>query len=141
MRPLGDDLIRSARWTLEQYVQPVVQDPVAASYLRAIVALLAEAEVRSRFEWAVLCEERDELIALNALLGDPVQADLRGLENASDWTPASLGDLASTVARLREPVARAIRDGEPAPAALKDYLSHQVERYLRCSADPVGPAF
>ena len=39
MRPLGDDLIRSAKSTLEQYVQPVVQDPVAASYLRAVVGL------------------------------------------------------------------------------------------------------
>jgi hypothetical protein len=140
MRPLGDDLIRSARWSLEQYVQPAVQDPIAASYLRAVLTLLAEAEVRSQLEWAVLCEERDELMAILPLLGEPVDEGSSALAPALDSAPASLDALASLVARLRDPVARLVRSGQPVPDTVKDYLSHQVERYIRCSAT-TGPAF
>ncbi len=140
MRPLGDDLIRSAKWTLEQYVQPVVQDPVAASYLRAVVGLLAEAEVRSQLEWASLCEERDELTALAPILAESGQAGLPSLGESIHAAPGSLDVLASVVAQLREPVAHLVRSGLPIPAAVKDYLSHQVERYIRCSA-ATGPTF
>ena len=44
MRPRGDELLRSAQWTIEELVAPAVSDPLAASYLRAVVALLEQAE-------------------------------------------------------------------------------------------------
>jgi hypothetical protein len=105
-----------------------VDDPLAASYLRAILGLLKEAEVRSQFEWATLLEEQEELTGLrpdaNGTLLPP---------------PSSLSGLATRVEALRQPVADLVRSGHPLPPDVLLYLSHQLERDERCSANE-GPS-
>jgi hypothetical protein len=128
MRPLGDELIRSACWSLERFVAPAVDDPLAASYLRAVVGLLKEAEVRSQFEWAALLEEQDELARLWPDKSQPLLPP-----------PSSLSGLATRVEALRQPVADLVRSGQPVPEAVTDYLAHQLDRDERCSTN-AGPA-
>jgi hypothetical protein len=128
MRPLGDELIRSARWSLEQFVQPVVDDPLAASYLRAVLGLLKEAEVRSQFEWATLLEEQEELAELQPHNREPLLPP-----------PSSLSGLATRVEALRQPIADLVRSGRPLPPDVLVFLSHQLERDERCSANE-GPS-
>ena len=128
MRPLGDELIRSARWSLEQFVQPVVDDPLAASYLRAVLGLLKEAEVRSQFEWATLLEEQEELACLHPDDNGPLLPP-----------PSSLSGLATRVEALRQPIADLVRSGRPLPPDVLVFLSHQLERDERCSANE-GPS-
>jgi hypothetical protein len=144
MRPRGDELLRSARWTLEEQVAPTVSDPLAASYLRAVVSLLEQAEYRAAMEWPTLLSEYDDLRSvLAALTGTSAQLDeeiesaLGSLssENPHHW---DLAELEAQVCRLRRPIIRALGMGLPAARA---YVSGEVHRALRGTTAVEGRGF
>lgn len=151
MRPRGDELIRSARWTLEQYVQPAVDDPLAASYLRAVLAVLFQAETRAGLEWPTLTEELDELRALLPRLGDGAGGDagLRAsvdaalaADEAFDPSGAELASLAAHVAAMRAPVGVAVQQPDASSdPKVRRYLVNQLARDARCVPAYAGRAF
>ena len=146
MRPRGDELIRSARWTLEHEVEPHVDDALALSYLRSVRAVLFQAEERSRVEWPLLAQERADLRALLAVLrsaAPPALADALDRAEAADREPEpdDLPSLADRVARIREAASVAVVELEQIPAELRQYLSRQIARDLACLPPSDGPRF
>ena len=149
MRPRGDELIASARWTLEEYVQPILADPLAASYLRAVIALLFQAEARAAVEWPVLLEELEDLRSILPGLRD--RADDRlgtAIDQALDAgggfdvSKADLAALTDHVMTLREPVGVAVRETLEGPSVeVRGYLVRQLEREARCVPPLRGPMF
>ena len=144
MRPRGDELLRSARWTLEHLVAPTVTDPLARSYLRAVDSLLEQVEIRFREEWPVLLEELDDLRRLlPALLGHAPELD-RAVATALDHAEGGVArgeDLPAVeerVDRLRLPVQMACELGLH---QVDGYLSRQVDRIQRCFPESRRPGF
>jgi hypothetical protein len=144
MRPRGDELLRSAQWTLEELVAPTVSDPLVASYLRAVVSLLQQAESRAATEWPTLLSEYDDLRSvLAALTGTSPELDeeigsvLGSLfnENPHLW---DLAKLEAQVCRLRRPITTALGIGHPAARA---YVSREAQRVLRSTTAVEGRGF
>ena len=144
MRPRGDELVHSARWTLEQVIGPAVTDPLVASYLRAVEALLEQAEIRFREEWPTLLDELDDLRRLLPELtgysADLDRAVATALDSDSNVDPrtTNLELLERHVACLRVPVVNATRAGL---SAVDGYLARQAARTERCVPETGRPGF
>jgi hypothetical protein len=144
MRPRGDELLRSAQWTLEEKVVPALNDPLAVSYLRAVLSLLEQAECRASTEWPTLVSEYDDLRSvLDALTGTDPELDeeiesVLGALSGVNPHQCNLAELEAEVSRLRRPIIRALALGLPAARA---YVSREVLRALRSTAVPRGQGF
>jgi len=128
-------LLRSVRWTLEHVIAPTLADPLASSYLRAIEALLEQAETRFREEWSTLLDELEDLRQLlpsltghSAELDRAVTTALDG-DDEIDLRSTNLELLEGRVAQLRVPIVVAAQAGL---ATVDGYLSRQVARTERC---------
>jgi hypothetical protein len=144
MRPRGDELLRSAQWTLEELVAPTVSDPLVVSYLRAVVSLLEQAQSRAATEWPTLLREYDDLRSVLADLSgtspeldEEIRSVLGSLssKNPHHW---ELAELEAQVCRLRRPITTALGMGHPVARA---YVSREAHRTLRSTTAVEGRGF